>query len=138
MTNKINTESIIIVLDNNLHVYTVKNDSQVIELIVQLESDKYLNLADNFEKICIEYIMSRNPSEIYCIFGNSAGFTDSRIVYMWLKSWSLFTKNNFYLHNSSIDIDISRFSFSEIVEYLEPIKQNNIQLLNYSRKPRIG
>jgi hypothetical protein len=130
------------VLNSSLHIYTHNHTSQTINLEVGLEpkneSERFLNLADSLEHIWTSHENLWNCSEVYCILGPNASFTDSRILFIWLQSRLLFDNGQFYMHNAQVALDFDRFTYREICEYLLPIKQKHSQELLYSSEPRIG
>ena len=65
--------------------------SQSLVLIDKIFSSDFLNLSENFENLwhnCSSII--NLESEIYFVLGQNSSFTDTRIVYLWLKSWQMF------------------------------------------------
>jgi len=86
--------------------------------------DTFVNLSDNFAHLWqknSKIINSQN--EIYFILKNSASFTDTRIVYLWLQSWQMFgqfTKQN--SQNQSLESQNNPKSKS-----LKEIKSKNLE-----------
>lgn len=72
----------------SLQIYRFSNNLVSIDKIL---STDFLNLSENFENLwqnCSSIINLEN--EIYFILGQSASFTDTRIIYLWLRSWQMF------------------------------------------------
>jgi hypothetical protein len=121
--------SIIFVLDTSLRVY--QNFSSVNNLIFKLEK-KPLNLASEFEQIWLNlwHNYLQNSNQIYFLQGSSAGFTDSRVIFIWLQNFQLFyasKKCNF--GKIKFEKDITQALISAKPIYLG---------LEYISEPRIG
>ena len=78
---------LLIVLDKYLKIWVDSGDGLKL-LVHELPDGKYLNLSDSYEylwsDIDSEYDMS--GGETAYIVGPHAGFTDTRVVYLWLRS----------------------------------------------------
>ena len=78
------------------------------------------------------------PAEAFLILGPRSGFTDARVVYLWLQSSALFAGTKFYVHAAQVLLNFADYTPAELTEYLEPIRRAGIQELLYTRAPRIG
>jgi hypothetical protein len=141
------SKSIIFELNNNLRVYAVSDsvNQEVVDLqlIRELERDgKVLELADKFEILWQDLEESgemEGVNEIYFLIGDRAGFTDTRMVYVWLKSWQMFNpEKQFYLHRISIIVTIDLIATEVLKNILGKAKiENNSSDINYSKEPNI-
>ena len=89
-------------------------------------------------RLWAETIAPELPAEIFFILGPRSGFTDARMVYLWLRSSELFVGTRFYVHAGQVALHFADYTPSEIDEYLDPIRRRNNRELVYSRRPRIG
>lgn len=99
-----------------------------------------LNLAQNFEQLWHNlwpnYI--QNSDKLYFlqseIDGNSAGFTDSRIIHIWLQNLMLFysTKQVFFAKTHLLELNLE--NTEQALQTSNPMKTD----LEYSSEPRIG
>ena len=137
--------SIIIFLSvGTLKVYSF--DKKVLNLNYQVRSDiKNLDLANNFENIWsqiwfkfLHIQKSDLASPIYFLISESSGFTNTRTIYIWLKTWQLLSQNVFFVHKVSDRLLLEILKKSEITNFLESIKQVNNQEILYSNEVRIG
>jgi hypothetical protein len=149
MTAKNNMKSIVIVLQDSLRVYSydgvVKSDG--VEFVCELEKESgkpVLDLFDRFSPLW-QRLTDRRVFEgvgnIYFVLGSRAGFTDTRVVYLWLKSWEMFGggKQEFWVHNETREINIGLMDGDHLEAYLvEAKKHGSKQLLRYSREPSVG
>lgn len=93
-------------------------------------------------------------TKIYFLIGERAGFTDTRVIYSWLKSWEMFngchseeqgdatiSKNcmcaKFYLKKVG-SVDLQKMSEKDLEKLLNDVKKQNQKDLLYSKEPRIG
>ena len=84
-------KSIVFYLNNQLEVYELDYVKESIELLALEKSEKRLQLFETFEGVWLEiWEKIKKTSEIYFVLGDQAGFTNTRIVYLWLKSLSEF------------------------------------------------
>jgi hypothetical protein len=140
-------KSIIFELNNNLRVYavtdSVKHDQERLTLLREIERDgKVLELAEKFEILWQDLDENgelEGVNEIYFLIGLHAGFTDSRMVFIWLKSWTMFnSKNAFYIKKIEFDVPIDFVSSEILRETLKKAKvENNSTKLTYSKEPNI-
>jgi hypothetical protein len=141
------SKSIIFELNNNLRVYAVTDsvNQEVVDLLLirELEREgKVLELADKFETLWQDLEETGDLdgiNEIYFLIGDRAGFTDTRMVYMWLKSWQMFNpEKHFYLHRTSIVVTIDLIATEVLKNILVKAKsENNSSDINYSKEPNI-
>ncbi len=131
-----NNKSIIIYLDTTLEIYEGDIVNwQYKQLYKILPENGRLNLIDRFQDIWINIKATLDEKEIYFVVAKHAGFTDSRVVYIWLETNFLFENKTFKVVNlpeglTFIDLDTS--SFTQLNK--ESSKNSSI----YSAKPRIG
>ena len=104
------TTKILIFLDWDLEIYQLTNhkmDNESKQLVYSLKREnlKVLDLSQKFEEIWTwletQYLMS----EIYYLINDKASFSDSRVIYIWLKTWQMFDHQNKFLmsHNNSFE-----------------------------------
>lgn len=132
------SKSIVITLDNELKIYRRAEVEQSMTLIYTYAAKPRLNLVDSFAEIWTERIYPEPPAEIFFLLGPRSGFTDSRLIYLWLNSNALFTETPFYVHQAGVMLELATYSPAEITAYLDPIRQKNNQTLSYARPPRIN
>ena len=150
--------SIIIYLDRKLELFSLDFVKKELNLVGQLEPEdknlKILNLSERFELVWEDMwenftIKSENLnqvrlseqsqlSKIYFWLGPESGFTDSRVVFLWLKSWVLFYPNTkFFLLSLQNPIQVTNLNFDLVTKMLgESVK--NPESLAYAREPRLG
>jgi hypothetical protein len=140
-------KSIIIVLNDSLKVYSVgdivKQERANLEAALEKIGDsRVLNLSDRFESFWSDLDDKQilaGVKELYFVVGERAGFTDSRVVYLWLQSWKMFGEGEFWMYNETREINIGLMEIEYLNEYILNIKKNGSQmLLKYSREPRLG
>jgi len=124
------TSSILIFLDQNLSFYSLEAGNT--ELLFKLEKEsRSLELAEKFEGIW-KKLELKEVQEIYFWTGIGAGFTDTRIIYIWLKSWEIFSKKHFFTLKVEND-----FKDLIVIELVGESKQNQTHKIHYSGLPRI-
>lgn len=104
MTNSVTTNinKILIKLDWDLEIYEIidgtnpETPKKNYNLIYTLkrEVSKALNLSQEFEAIWFWLDKKYELVEIYYMINDKASFSDSRVVYIWLKSWIMFNNHN--------------------------------------------
>jgi hypothetical protein len=138
------TENSIIIfeLDVDLRVYLTDDlvkSEQTPTLFTQIiRSQKVLNLSESFEQIWIDLDAVghlEGTKQIYFFTGPTAGFTDSRVIFVWLKSWQSFTAGQIFVGPKNYQGNFDSLSNEEKVQNL---KTKNSTNLNYSREPRLG
>lgn len=133
-------------MNSQLEVYSFDETVNELQLLQKLQptSSGRLELANRFAQVW-QALDSRSEfvdRPIFFWIGPRAGFTDTRIVFIWLKTKFLIEK----LCNQQFQFFLMRITASTITELdLETIKQllttNRTQLaeqLLYSSQPRIG
>lgn len=130
-------KSIVFVLDRVLKVYEVDSIVKSVIMISKIDSsDKYLNLSDSFadiwEKLNLQNI--ENP-EFYLLLGAKAGFTDSRVIFMWIRGQYFFVQNKFYIGKIN---ESNSENYEVWADLLNNIKLKNNQKLSYTSEPNIG
>jgi|GEM_PF-3351311 len=129
----------IIHLDRNfLRVYNF--DNQTLILIQELiATSKTLELAERFESFwrnlwpdCFS-----QTDKIYLLINSNSSFTDSRIVYVWLQSWLLFTKGVFGVNQVGIIMDLGRLGLENIKLIFDGSDFANLSL-EYSAPARVS
>lgn len=121
--------------------------SQTVKLLEEImpKSGKYLDLSENFEKYWEKLENNvKEAEEIFLILGQSAGFTDSRIIYMWLKGENYFNQKDLFIDFASdLNLDFEN-EFNSLVTCLKLGKiltqacEKNNQSLSYSKEANIG
>jgi hypothetical protein len=139
--------SIIFELNNTLRVYSVRDsvNDEIKELVLLRElvrETKVLDLADKFEFLWHDLTDSGlldNIDKIYYLIGQNAGFTDSRMIYVWLKSWQMFTTTNtFYISKIVFDAPIDFVSHGNLSLTLQKAEtEKNNTSIGYSKEPNI-
>jgi hypothetical protein len=140
-------KSIIFELNNNLRVYAIddsvkQDENQLVLLREIVREGKVLELGEKFEFLWQDLNDSGyfdNVNEIFFLIGSHAGFTDSRMVFIWLKSWVMFNQVNiFYIKKTEFDVPIDFISVEILIETLTSAKaENNSTKLTYSKEPNI-
>jgi hypothetical protein len=95
---------------------------------------KVLDLADKFE-----FLWQDLTDSNYYLIGPNAGFTDSRMIFIWLKSWQMFTPTNtFFVSKIVFDVPIDFISPENLILTLQKAEtENNNTVINYSKEPNI-
>ena len=111
------SKTIFVLSSNCLDIYT--SDINLDNLIESVQSlDAYFNLGDKFSsiwmKIYDEHLAKTEIVEIY--LDGKAGFSNTRVVAIWCRSWSMFTGG-------------------QLIIYKDGVIQDSI---SYSQEPRIG
>jgi hypothetical protein len=139
----------VIVLQDSLRVYSydgvVKSDG--VELVAKLEKvggKPVLDLFDRFSPLWVELDeqgVFEGVEDIFFVLGSRSGFTDTRVVYLWLKSWEMFGggEREFWVYNEPREINVGLMDGEHLETYLSEAKKNGSkQLLRYSREPSVG
>lgn len=106
-------------------------------LITLSRQGPFLKLAEKFQTLWQELWQTtdlKNSSQIFFLLGPKAGFTDTRIVYIWLESWRTFNQ----LLGRSVDLIIEQLPQTEpintqkcleqlIMEYLKKKENKDLQ-----------
>lgn len=122
---------------------SVNSGTYSLELIRELDrQEKGLELANKFEFLWEDLDTSgylEGINEAYFLIGSHAGFTDTRMVFMWLKSWNMFdSTKSFYIKRILFDAPID-FVEPELLQnlLLDAKTQNNSSEISYSKEPNI-
>ncbi len=146
-----NKNSIFIYLDNDLSIYALRTDvnrtdEYALELGYSLARGEkpVLNLSDSFEetwKELDENGLFEGVDRIYFVLGDKSGFTDSRMVYIWLKSWQMMDmeKRIVWCMVEKRPIRPELMTLSGYVEYCDFVEKHGVENdLPYSREVRLG
>jgi hypothetical protein len=130
-------KSIIIKLDNDLKIFEINHTDQKISKIFDLKpTQRILNLNDDFFEIW-QSLWSKHletANNFYYFVGSKSSFTNTRIIYLWLKSNFEFMNKDFFVEQDSMfDPELQPFDFVQIK--LQSLSSND---LVYSAKPKIG
>jgi hypothetical protein len=142
------TENSIIIfeLDDDLRVYLssdlVKHEQPPTLFTQIIRSQKILNLSESFEQIWKDLDSAGHLSgtkQIYLFTGPDAGFTDSRVIFVWLKSWQSFGEGEIFVGPKNYPGNYDKLSKQARGAALHKLQTNpNQSKLTYSRDPRIG
>ena len=138
------TNSIILHLDIDLKLASVEVvNSKVTKFKILQEiwrEGKVLNLsellADLWQKVAQEGHLDGVDKFIFLI-GPNAGFTDSRVIYIWLKTEQMFKQTEFRVLKIG-QLDIESLDLSMIQDLIQQAIENGTQELQYISEPRIG
>lgn len=133
-------------LDINLEIYELSfvNDTNKVlikknELLdVLIPRDKGLNLAENFTSVWEKTIAIKGSYSYFFWTGPNAGFTDVRIVSVWLRSQNMFYNSAIYLLKVENDLNISNVSNIVLEKLVKTSLENFDKAISYAREPRIG
>ena len=106
--------------------------NEIRELTTLLKTESgYLDLAERFEKV----FRDLPPVDMYqLILREKAGFTDSRIIFLWLKGQAMYNKSSFQIYHIEDTVELVNYSdFEEFVNRSEPSNE-----LSYLKDPSIG
>jgi hypothetical protein len=140
-------KSILIYLDSNVKLFTYgfvnqNEHTDDLELIAQVDrEEKNLNLFAKFESVWAglnNHFELSQKTTIYYLIGPHAGFTDTRVIYLWLKSWEMFEGGRYVIEKLENDLDLNKLSAVQLTDLLKKIDTQNQQELLYSTEPRIG
>jgi len=140
-------KSIIIFLNTKLQLISCDfvNEKELnFEIIDELEAEtKFLNLADRFEDFWKMHddLGNLKSNKFFFFLGSKAGFTDSRIVSIWLKSLHFF-KPEIKIYSKKIEensefIKNDLLVKNKIIKLLEESSKKEFEFL-YSAEPTIG
>lgn len=104
-----------------------------------------MDLSENFAQIYKNFKKEvKKAQKIYFIIGKNAGFTDSRIVYIWLRGENYFEKKPLFIDfaedlNLDFENEINKLITDlKIQKILEKAEAKNNQKLNYIKDANIG
>jgi hypothetical protein len=128
-------KSIVFVLGKALRVLEINPDvNEVTELAVLLKQESgYLDLADRFEGI-FKSLDTTHYDQFSLILLQNAGFTDSRIVYLWLKGESIFDGKNVAMYKTVEELELQ--TYQDFEDFFG--SHTSTKNLEYSREPSIG
>lgn len=117
--------------DFEMAIYNLNTAGDFVEIPgtktnLKREDSKILNLAEKFELIWDGYFLllkEYNISNILYIVGKKSSFSDARVIWIWLKSWSFILGNDSILGKRNIylsKIDINNLSSLEKFASLNP------------------
>jgi len=140
-------QMLIIKLNRNLEILNHTSDQT--QLIFENKTDGkiILELFKNFQEIWSvhiwDHIKNQNQINILFILGPKAGFTDARVVSIWLNSLVLFEiqkniKLSKYL-DFQVDVDMPNYLDQNLNQILTQISWNShLNASIYTREPSIG
>jgi hypothetical protein len=117
-------------------------DGSQIELIGEIKkTERTLELSQRFEEFWKDLwkIDKIKPvKQIYLVLGTNAGFTDSRIIFIWLKTWHTFQPelNSYFVTKINSDHNLDGYNKEQIITLLTESVINPPDL-TYIREPRI-
>lgn len=140
-----NPKSIIVQLDTKLNLvvgHFVKDDSQgflKVEFDHEVDlSDRKVQLYQVFEdiwKTVLEKIKDSSVESIQLLIGPRAGFTNSRIIYIWARSHKMFNpETELKVLKTAKPYDLMRITNSQVQIWNNESGPD----LEYSGEPRIG
>ncbi len=139
--------SIIIYLDNILKLYRsgvvklkINENTEILDLVELAalgEENGILNLADKFEILWERIEPEFGGLPVFFIVGPRARFTDTRIVFTWLKTKAMF-EPGFEFYIAKNNKPLSDLDSQELYHLLLEIKASNSKDLQYSKEPNIG
>lgn len=138
---------ILIILDKNLEIYESDENDEMSYVYIEnrIEIDgklKPLNLCDKFSSIWDDYIapIIELNGEILFVLGPLASFTDTRVVWVWLKSNKMFNGISFYFYkDNELKISFESFNINCMdLKTLINISDKNPISTNYLKEPSIG
>jgi len=115
-------------------------DSIELREMNRIESENnYLELADRFEIFMEDFAtkVDLERAKIFFLVGPKAGFTDSRVIFTWLRTNKMFNQESDYFV-SKIPDEPSKLSGDYLNQLLEKAAEENSQSLLYSKEPNIG
>jgi hypothetical protein len=135
----------IIYLNQDLQLVQLLADHSL-DIVASLKPEPTLNLAVRLEKFWKEnWDKIKETETIQYWIGPQASFTDTRMVYLWLKSWDEFNEGKegdnqerLLIWNAS-EINFQNLDWkSEMAKLIDIAKRESRQNLSYASAPRIG
>lgn len=143
MINKTISKFIVFILDTNLNLIegnlVNRNEFDITGTSEILRDDKTLKLSNKFGNFWKEYFVNKSfdkSTEFYLFVGKQASFTDTRIVYTWIKSQNMFFESDYFVSKLQESIDIE--SQNDLANLINNSKSSANKELLYSLEPRIG
>lgn len=138
-------DTIIFVLNTELELYQFESDTFKCTLIDGIKQETRLELYSSFESFWnknwdslknLLQLSSEKVKPIYFIIGPQAGFTNTRIVFLWLKSLVEFYDSRLSMNFIKIPeyLDLEKLSSNDIKNLLN----TSVSTLDYAMEPRIG
>jgi hypothetical protein len=142
--------SMIIYLNQDLQLVQLMPDNSL-DILASLNPEPTLNLAIRLENFWREnWDKIKEAETIQYWIGPQASFTDTRMLYLWLKSWDEFTiplsdkskesdnKERLLIWNAC-EINFHNLDWkTELSKLIDIAKQESRQNLAYASAPRIG
>ncbi len=136
----------------NIKNYEVQTETAMLKRITCLNRQKHtLELANRFERVWISLDQQGwlNTQRIYFLLGPKAGFTDTRVIFIWLQTWKMFNRKNLTTQTILSDIDffalklvqhinLEEYNYFEIKDIIKQAKPSLKGKLTYTTEPRIG
>jgi hypothetical protein len=118
--------TLIIDLNTNLRIYKSQPE---LELLYSMDKvNGALDLTEKFQDI---FINLPEADQYHLFIGESAGFMDSRVIYIWLS-------NNMMFENKDYFVNRINFNPDNYESQLKNSIANKNKDLAYSREPNIG
>ncbi len=151
MSLKINNQiqnTLIFYLTSRLEVFEIRHNFKLNLISFLLPEEKFLNLSDKFENFWIDNWQKFKPkTNIYLLIAPQSGFTDTRIIYVWLRNWlefnklltnkNLNSKKNLYIAKIKNQINLQNLSSILLEDLLQTTQNQNSQDLIYFKEPNI-
>lgn len=123
-------KSITILIGSAVRVVELETDVKELGVLLK-ESNGFLNLSERFEKF---FRTLPRVDQYNLVLRSNAGFTDTRIVYLWLKGEQWLRKADIAIYNAADEVEFaSSQDFFQFFKSTPPSKS-----LVYSREPSIG
>jgi len=140
------TNSVIIYLNYQLEVYSFEKTVNELKLLEKLQptSSGRLELANRFMQVwqSLDSQSEFVDRPIFFWIGPKAGFTDTRVVFIWLKTKFLIQKTfnqNFQFFLMRVEANsLTGIDLSTIIQWFELNQIQFTDQLLYSSQPRIG
>jgi len=129
-------------LGQNLEVFKIKESQKTTVAAIEREG-RSLELAERFEILWQNLWENQGldfTDQIYLLIGSRAGFTDGRIIFIWLENWQQFyPEKKFLVYKlSPEEAEIGLGEESSFNQILEKAEVEGTTKLVYSQEPRIG
>lgn len=120
-------------------MYQVTKDVKELAQLLPRPGSKYLDLSDTFAAVWQGTIapLITPKTSLFLLLRDTAGFTDSRIVYLWIKGAGFFGNQPYYVSQIGVD-DWDSESTEHTYTLLTRAKKQNNQSLEYAKEPNIG
>ena len=102
--------------------------------VIMKDASGHLNLSEQFEKLFTTGVIDTGAKNYTLILLANAGFTDSRVVYLWLKGEQQLAGASFELYRELGEVMLE--SAEDFEEFFRSHKPTTT--LEYSREPSIG